>query len=510
MKLFYVFSLLLLLPLDFGLAAPPSKKSSSSSSSRKSSLSSPPVPQLPAIPPIPASPKKDPVVAAPAKQPQSISKEQKPSNHQSAGSTKAPANNTPPKVGGEGDGRRTRAKAKQQQQKGSDQKPAQGRPVKPKLTLDTSGNYKKDPSPGGSPRKGDQGKSPISPKTPTTPGAPPRIIDTTRGSDYERLWPKPGEKSRDSKSSYPTQEGPSTPPKKKDKEAATKKKQDEARQKKIKGLLKEPGHKPQRPDANWVPPSPDAKPGLEKAKAQKGKPKYHLPGEDKKAGKTPYHPIEKSSGVITAPDRKQQYSGQSGSPRNDPGFLQYTNNKDPYDRSYVRKEKFKEKDGKEKVAGVSVYDGLNMPYHAANKLNNLKKNPDYTYAQVVKGGKGKKDNRKVTDKVKQTYDPARENSKKKPLANPKDESPQAATYVKDKGEERMAKTNVAPVPDRESRGKLPIILSSTDRQAQKLADKAKQKKVWTGTAIMDGDRLKYDYKNGKKGPYNLPSPPGSP
>ena len=105
-----------------------------------------------------------------------------------------------------------------------------------------------------------------------------------------------------------------------------------------------------------------------------------------------------------------------------------------------------------------------MPYHAANKLNNLKQNPQFTYADAVKsqpGGKKSQDrgHRKVTDLVGQTYDPTRLGpyNNGKALANVKDEIPGKATEVKGpdgkylSGQERYDRSNVSPVPDRESR-----------------------------------------------------------
>ena len=256
-----------------------------------------------------------------------------------------------------------------------------------------------------------------SPKSPKTPGAPPRIVDTTRKSEYERLRPKPGGKqpekgSNDGKASPAHKSGKSvnkdgrkadrktdkkvsgdkggkgstqakSPAQKGEKEKATRKTQDEARRLHIKNLLKDPKHKPKRPDADWRPPKPDPRPGSAEATMHKGKPAYHLPEASKKAGTAPYHPNDKSSGEIKVPKRKKQYSKGSGSPQKDPGFIRYTNSKDPHDRSYVRKEAFKDKDGKTRVAATSVYDARNMSYHAVNKLHGLEANPDYTYAEVV-------------------------------------------------------------------------------------------------------------------------------
>ena len=256
-----------------------------------------------------------------------------------------------------------------------------------------------------------------SPKSPKTPGAPPRIVDTTRKSEYERLRPKPGGKqpekgSNDGKASPAHKSGKSvnkdgrkadrktdkkvsgdkggkgstqakSPAQKGEKEKATRKTQDEARRLHIKNLLKDPKHKPKRPDADWRPPKPDPRPGSAEATMHKGKPAYHLPEASKKAGTAPCHPNDKSSGEIKVPKRKKQYSKGSGSPQKDPGFIRYTNSKDPHDRSYVRKEAFKDKDGKTRVAATSVYDARNMSYHAVNKLHGLEANPDYTYAEVV-------------------------------------------------------------------------------------------------------------------------------
>jgi hypothetical protein len=46
--------------------------------------------------------------------------------------------------------------------------------------------------------------------------------------------------------------------------------------------------------------------------------------------------------------------------------------------------------------------------------------------------------------------------------------------------------------------------ASTKAKAKALAGSAGQKEIWTGTAIMDGDRLKYDFGDGRTGSYNLP------
>ena len=101
-----------------------------------------------------------------------------------------------------------------------------------------------------------------------------------------------------------------------------------------------------------------------------------------------------------------------------------------------------------------MYDGRNMPYHAANKLNNLKQNPKYTYAEAAaKGSKEVQENRKVTDKVRQTYDPNQKKASGERVPNHRDEFPHAGTVVEEKGDDRKSQTNVAPVPERESRGR---------------------------------------------------------
>ena len=374
-----------------------------------------------------------------------------------------------------GGGRLTRSKTGPQGQKQDAPESKHEKAGRPKLQVDTSGNGAEKPDKNKSPQSptsAKSAKSGKSPQSPTTPGAPPRIVDTTRKSEYERLWPKPGT----APPAKPGDRGGSRrksgaqqkiDQKKIDKEEATKKKQEQANKDRVQQQLKDPRHKPQRPDADWTPPRPDPKPDSETDKGRKQKPAYHLPEADRKAGRTPYHPNEQSSGKITAPDRKPQYSGEPGSPRNDPGFIKYTNRHDPYDRSYVRKEQFRGEDGKKKVGATGVYDGRNMPYHAANKLNNLKANPDHTYAEVAKGQGTHRD---VTDNVRQTYDENRRNPKNTGhLANPKDEMPHSGTVVKDKGKDREAKTNVAPVPDRESRGEFPPI-QSTDFFADRLID----------------------------------------
>ena len=81
-------------------------------------------------------------------------------------------------------------------------------------------------------------------------------------------------------------------------------------------------HKPIRPDSDWTPPSPNTT-ASPNARGVPGVPAY-LPRPDPDIKKTQFHPNSQSSGRIEAQPRKHQYSGQPGSPRNDPGFLQYS------------------------------------------------------------------------------------------------------------------------------------------------------------------------------------------
>ena len=117
------------------------------------------------------------------------------------------------------------------------------------------------------------------------------------------------------------------------------------------------------------------------------------------------------------------------SSNSDDSFLaNISSNKDPYDRSYVRQDRFKDQTGVERLSATGVYDALSMPYHAANVLNHLKKRPQMTYAELANNPR---ENRKVAHGVVQTYDSKRQNTKNKPLANPRDEFPHAGTESKD-------------------------------------------------------------------------------